>query len=266
MKNILLIIIISGFSLHDFAQSDSSHSVARSTQHPSILQPSASRPAADSSLAQAFQFTDSVFNRAEFTYEIVEPDLPADMQSILTRFNNAVAANKEWFLEYRNKNATADQPLPYNARFGITATEYNRLLHLEKAAPHFITIAQQKITVQRQNDHIYFKGNDESRILDYLMIDPQHQAITFVGDTLLFAGAMNVNQRTPFGLSQGYVWRLEKADIPSTLQAGKVTARVVEINLGLTNDASPKIFLLIKYQDMQEGVTRADLDLIGFVH
>ena len=251
MKNILLIIMVFGFSFHDFAQSG------------------LSRSAADSSLAQAFLFIDSAFNRAEFTYDIIEPDLPADMQSILNRFNNAVAANREWFLEYRKKYVTTDQPLPYNARFGITVSEYNRVLNLEKTAPHFTTIAQQKVTIQRRNDHIYLKSDGESRILDFLTIDPQPQVITFVGDTLLFAGAMNINQRASFGLTQGYVWRLEKADIQSTLQAGKVTARVVEINLGLTSDTisnQSKIFLRIKYQDMQDGVTRADLDLIGFVH
>ena len=217
------------------------------------------------SLEQAFHFTDSLFNRAEFTYDIAEPDIPKDIQSILARFSDAVSADKEWFIDYRNKNAAGGQPLPYNERFGITPGEYVRIQQLEKVPPRMITISQQKVTVSRENNVIHFKGDGEALILKYLEIDLQQQKLIFAGDTIPFAGAMNAAQLSPFRLTKGHMWRLEMADLKSTLQTDKITARVVELDLGLP-DETGRTFLRIKYQDMQSGVTRADMDLTGFVH
>jgi hypothetical protein len=231
----------------------------------SIPPPSTPAPTPDSLLAQAFHFTDSVFDRPEFTYDIAEPDIPKDMQSILIRFNDAVTADKQWFIDYRNKYAAGGQPLPYNERFGITRAEYQRVQRMEKVPPHLVSVSRQKVTVSRENNNIRFKGSDETRILDYLEIDLQQQKIIFAGDTLHFAGTMNASQLLPFSLTQGYRWRMEIADLKNTLQTNKVTARVVEVTLGLPLD-SGKTFLRIKYQDMQAGETRADMDLIGYVH
>ncbi|HEY4289110.1 MAG TPA: hypothetical protein VGN00_18535 [Puia sp.] len=215
--------------------------------------------------ARAFHFTDSLFNRPEFTYDIAEPDISKDIQSILARFSDAVTANKEWFIDYRNKYAASGQSLPYNERFGITPGEYVRIQQLERVPPRMITISQKKVTISRENNVIHFKGDGEALIFNYLEIDLQQQKIMFAGDTLPFAGAMNAVQLSPFHLIQGYMWRLERADLKSTLQDNKITARVVELDLGLPAETG-KTFLRIKYQDMQSGVTRADMDLTGFVH
>lgn len=219
----------------------------------------------DSTLARALRFTDSVFDRSDLTYDIAEPDIPKDMQSILIRFSDAVSANKDWFIDYRNKYATGGQSLPYNERFGITRDEYRRVQQLEKMPPRLVTVSQQKVTVSRQNDDIRFRSDGESVILGYLEIDLRRQKVIFAGDTLVFSGAMDASQLSPLRLVQCYTWRLEKADLKNTLQTDKVTARVVEVDLGLPLDAG-KTFLRIKYQDMQAGVMRTDMDLTGFVH
>lgn len=216
-------------------------------------------------LKQAFLFTDSLFNRPEFTYDIAEPGISKDLQFILLRFNNAVSKNKEWFIEYRNKYAVGGQSLPYNERFGITPEEYLRIQQMEKTPPRLITLAQQKVTVSRENKVLHFKGSGETLVFNYLEIDEQQQKIIFAGDTLLFAGAMTGTQLSPFHLTEGYIWRLERADLNSTLQTDKITARVVEFDLGLPAETG-KTFLRIKYQDLQSGVTMADMDLTGFVH
>jgi hypothetical protein len=226
---------------------------------------SPAQPLDSTSLAQAFHFTDSLFGRAEFTYDIAEPDISKDIQSILARFSSAVSADKEWFIDYRNKYAAGGQPLPYNERFGITPGEYMRIQQLEKIPPRMITISQQHVTTTRESNIIHFKGDGEALILNYLEIDLQQQKIIFAGDTLPFAGAMNAALRVPFHLTKGYIWRLEKADLKTTLQTDKITARVVELDLGLPAE-NGRTFLRIKYQDLQSGMTRADMDLTGFVH
>ena len=219
----------------------------------------------DSTSLAAFHFTDSLFDRAEFTYDIAEPDISKDIQSILARFSSAVSADKEWFIDYRNKYAAGGQTLPYNERFGITPGEYMRIQQLEKVPPRMITISQQHVAITRESNVIHFKGDGEAIILNYLEIDLQQQKIIFAGDTLLFGGAMNAALRVPFHLTKGYIWRPEKADLKTTLQTDKITARVVELDLGLPAETG-RTFLRIKYQDMQSGMTKADMDLTGFVH
>jgi len=276
MKNILLISSLTVFSCltkPTFAQSvqpqpaqssSTAPAPSASPTHPASALSYISRTPGNSDSLQALHFIDSIFNRPAFTFDIAEPDIPKDMQSIIIRFNNAVAADKQWFLDYRDKNAVGGS-LPYNERFGITREEYQRVQRLELFPPRLITLSQQTAAVDRHDGNIHFKGEGEIRILDYWEIDLRQQKLIFAGDTLPFAGTMIGNQLSPFGLTQGYVWRLEKADLKNTLQAGKVTARVVEIDLGLPKDTT-KIFLRIKYQDMQEGVTRAEMDLTGFIH
>ena len=51
----------------------------------------------------AFGFFDSVFARPSFLFARLEPGMPAGMDTILLRFNTAVAANRQWFNAYRDK-------------------------------------------------------------------------------------------------------------------------------------------------------------------
>ena len=263
MKKIPVIILCTVCSVihgSSFAQSGSSAQTGSPARGRDSAQPQDS-----TSLAQAFHFTDSLFDRGNFTFDIAEPDISKDIQSILARFSNAVSADKEWFIDYRNKYAAGGQPLPYNERFGITPGEYLRIQQLEKIPPRMITISQQKVTISRESNVIHFIGDGEALILKYLEIDLRQQKIIFAGDTLPFGGAMNAGQLSPFRLTKGYIWRMEKADLQTTLQTDKITARVVELDLGMPAE-NGRTFLRIKYQDMQSGVIRADMDLTGFVH
>ncbi len=93
---IVFFIFVSFFHGSTFAQSGSAVQAGA---------PAQSQLRDSTSPAQAFHFTDSLFDRAEFTYDVAEPDIPKEIQSILARFSNAVSADKEWFIDYRNKYA-----------------------------------------------------------------------------------------------------------------------------------------------------------------
>jgi len=216
-------------------------------------------------LVRALRFVDSVLGRT-FTYGIAGPDIPKDEKDILTRFDSAIAANRQWFEEYRSKFAATGQPLPYNERFGVSAEEYQRLQQLGKQSPRLVVIARKNVTVARERNVLHFRGEDEARIFGYLEVDLQQQRIVFAGDTLPFAGAMKADQMAAFRLTRGYSWRFQKVDVNSTIQNYKVTARVVEIDMGVLSDGGGSGgFLRIKYQDMKEGVSQADLDMTGFI-
>ncbi|MBS1604243.1 MAG: hypothetical protein JST42_16370 [Bacteroidetes bacterium] len=226
-------------------------------------QTGANQPGTIAGLVGAFRLVDSVIGRT-FTYGIAGPDIPKEVKDILGRFDSAVGANKQWFEEYRKKFSAGDKPLPYDARFGISAEEYQRLQQLEKQPPGLVIIAEKNVTVARERNVLHFRGEDEARIFGYLEADLQQQRIIFAGDTLPFAGPMKAGQLAAFHLTQGYSWRFQKVDVNSTLQNYKVTARVIEIDMGVAADGG-RTFFRIKYQDMKEGVNQADLDLTGFV-
>jgi hypothetical protein len=222
-------------------------------------------------LVRAFRFVDSVLGRSAFTYDVTGPDIPADVKVILVRFDSAVAADKKWFDEYRKKYVSggqagsAGQLLPYNERFGISREEYGRLQQLEKQPPRLVTLAQKSVTVVREKNVLHFRGEGEARIFAYLEVDLQQQRIIFAEDTLPFVGPMSAGQLASLQLVQGYSWRFRKVDVNSSLQSYKITARVVEVDMGVPAEGG-RTFLRINYQDMKEGVSQADLDLTGFVH
>ena len=260
-------------------------------------------------LDSAIHFADSIFHHPTILYQLVEPDLPADIQSIVIRFNNAIVANSQWFQDYRADYA--GKPLPYNQRFGISAAEYQRLQTLQNTPPQLVPADTQQVTVARDAGFIQFHTSGDVRLLDFLLIDPKNNILVFGGDTVPFLGHTVTTASNPYGEWEGYTWRLEKADAASTIATSLVTARVIEINMGLappqtptgntpaqTQPAQPgqpmqpeqthptqptqpqthptqppqpqstphnRIFLRLKYQDMQEGTTKANLELIGYL-
>ena len=236
----------------------------------------------------AIHFADSIFHQPNFLYEEVETGIPPDIQPILLRFNNALVANRQWFEEY--KNTYAGQPLPYNQRFGISAGEYRRL---QSFTPQLVPVDTQKVNVVHEAGYIRFHGVDSSfQLLDYMQIDLKNQLLVYGADTIPLVGRTSAPASSPYGEWQGFTWRLEKADAAGTLASSRVTARVIEINMGLTAPgsspsiaqpaapsiaqpaappsgqptASPqRVFLRVKYQQMQEGNTTANLEMVGYV-
>ncbi|MDO6429251.1 hypothetical protein Q4E93_01545 [Flavitalea sp. BT771] len=222
------------------------------------------RVAAQSPQSEAFTLIDSLLQAGDARFEITEFDFPPDVLRILLRFNNAVAANKDWFTEY-SSHAVAGQPLPYDEKFGITRGEYDRIKNMDKLHPALKIVDTQKITILHRDGKISFKGEGEGRVLNYLEFDVGHQALTFAGDTIPFSRNMNTTFVIAYGLSNSYTWRLEKTDVNKTLQANQLTARVVEVDLGIRQPDN-KLLLRILYQDMENGVSHANLDLAGYIH
>jgi hypothetical protein len=236
----------------------------------------------------AIHFADSIFRQPTLEYQLVQPDIPTDIQSILVRFNNALVNNKEWFQQYRT--AYAGKPLPYNQRFGITPDEYKQLQNIEQAPSQLVPVDTQQIKVIREAGYIRFTTDGDIHLLDYLQIDLKKNFVVFGGDTIPLVGHTVTAATSPYGEWEGYTWRLQKADAASTLATSRVTARIVEINMGLTpprgqqqhplaDSSQPvqgqpqqtppqtnrKTFLRLKYQDMRDGETKANLELVGYL-
>ena len=212
----------------------------------------------------AMAFADSLFHASSCDLLITEFDFPPDIREILLRFNNAITANKEWFTAY-SSHLSPGQPLPYDEKFGITQGEYERIKSMDKVHPALKVVDTQRISILRQDDKISFKGEGEGRVLDYLEFDLGKNVLLFAGDTMPFAAGVHTNTAMAYGLFNSYTWRLQRTDVSNGFQADQVSARVVEIELGL-HQSDNKPLLRIQYQDMDHGVTRANLDLAGYIH
>ncbi|HEY4207833.1 MAG TPA: hypothetical protein VGM31_13510 [Puia sp.] len=211
----------------------------------------------------AMAFADSLFRASDFDLVLTDFDFPADIREILLRFNNAISANKAWFTAY-SRGVAPGQALPYNEKFGISSTEYERIKSLDKVHPALKVVDTQRITVIRADDGIGFKGEGEGRILGYLEFDLGKKALIFAGDTIPFAAGLHTTTAMAYGLYDSYTWRLQRTDVSGGLQADQLTARVIEIELG-RHESDNKPLLRIQYQDMDHGVSRANLDMAGFI-
>jgi hypothetical protein len=217
----------------------------------------------------AFGFFDSIFARPSFLFARLEPGLPAGMDTILLRFNTAVAANRQWFNAYKDKYTASGQQLPYDPHFGITYMEYRRILELAHAPIRLAPADSQLITVLREGGLVHFRSAGENHLLDYLLVDPGHQQLLYGGDTIPFAGLSDPGLANRIGLTattwQGYSWRLEKTDIATGIAGLHVAARVVQIDLGLPQGQINPLFR-IHYEQLKADSTVSGFDLIGFIH
>jgi hypothetical protein len=218
----------------------------------------------------AFGFFDSVFARPSFLFARLEPGLPAGMDTILLRFNTAVAANRQWFNAYKDKYAASGQQLPYDPHFGITYMEYRRILELAHAPIRLAPADAQQVTVLKEDGLVHFRSAGENHLLDYLLVDPAHQQLLYGGDTIPFAGLSDPGLVNRIGLTttttwQGYSWRLEKTDIATGIAGLHVAARVVQIDLGLPQGQTNPL-IRIHYEQLKADSTVSSFDLVGFIH
>jgi hypothetical protein len=248
-----------------------------------ILTAAAAFPQALADRKAAFGFFDSVFARPSFLFTKLEASLPIGMDTLLLRFNTAVAANREWFNAYKDKYATSGQQLPYDPHFGITYKEYLRILDLAHAPIHLAPADTQLVTVLREGGLVHFKSGGENHFLDYLLVDPGHQQLLYGGDTIPFAGLSDPGLANRIGLTapgdtstgsatgappslwQGYSWRLEKTDIASGIDGISVAARVVQIDLGQTTGQTSPV-IRIHYEQLKADSTVSNFDLVGYIH
>ncbi|MBS1663769.1 MAG: hypothetical protein JST68_22180 [Bacteroidetes bacterium] len=79
----------------------------------------------------AFGFVDSVFRPSTVIFEINELRPPDSILAIMIKFNNAIAANKEWAAEYMNK-VDIGRTIPANRYF--LRIEYQEIAAGEKKA------------------------------------------------------------------------------------------------------------------------------------
>jgi len=116
----------------------------------------------------AFSFVDSIFLSSTVTFEINELRPSDSLLAIMIKFNNAIAANKEWASEYMNKYYVPGEGMPYDEKFGITKEEYDKIKNADGTSYKLNKVKSERLVVTKANSCISFEGNDSFRVLNYL--------------------------------------------------------------------------------------------------
>jgi hypothetical protein len=192
----------------------------------------------------AFGFVDSVFRPSTVIFEINELRPPDSILAIMIKFNNAIAANKEWAAEYMNKYYVPGQGTPYNEKFGITKEEYDRIKNAEGTPYSLRKVKSEKLLVARENSCISFEGNDSFRILNHLFFCGHSKTVIFGKDTISFAGELTAAVSTPFGKWHGYRWHYEKSNQSNDaeIKIHELSSKIIEIDIGRTIPANRYFF------------------------
>jgi hypothetical protein len=213
---------------------------------------------------EAFAFADSVFTHAHFTFEVNEMIAPEDLQQIMLKINNAMAADKAWATEYINKYYKAGAGMPYNEKMGVTKEEYEKVKSLDKIPLKLQKIRSEDISVIRENSRLDFKSSTDDRILESLEFNLDTKELIFGNDTIPFSAEINTASSAGFGKWHGYSWVLEKTNQQDNVRADQLTSKSVVIYLGKTIPGE-RTFLRINYIQVEKGQSKANLDLMGFI-
>jgi hypothetical protein len=215
----------------------------------------------------AFGFIDSVFQSSTATYEINELRPSDSLLAIMIKFNNAIAANKDWAAEYMNKYYVPGEGAPYNEKFGITKAEYEMIKKSDASSYKLNKVKSEKLIITKADSCISFEGNDSFRVMNYLIFCGHSKTVTFGKDTVFFAGEITAPSSAPYGQWHGYRWHYEKSDQKSEgdINIHQLSAKIIEVDIGRTIPGN-RILLRIEFQQIEKGEKKAYMDLMGFIN
>ena len=155
---------------------------------------------------------ESYLPRGSVAAKVMELALPARAAELATKIQAAVAADAEWWREHIKK-AVPGEPLPYDARLGLTAAEYQEYLTLA-AAPVLQQAGRLELTfdwVTRST--VVVTANDPALEMGTLQLDlSRDQVETSYGVLAQRSKVDNTSAHSPTGPWRGFAWRLEKGD------------------------------------------------------
>ncbi len=136
---------------------------------------------------------------------IVEPTVAKQDQAISKQFQLAVQNNMDWFKHYVTSNK-AGEPLPYNAKMGVTQAQYEQLLHMKA---DLVEKAPIEITVRRGADgSVAFASTDPGAEALRGTTFPADEKVpeTPFGKLTVFNEIHQTDANAPFGVWNGVEW------------------------------------------------------------
>ncbi|MBS1773608.1 MAG: hypothetical protein JST82_12175 [Bacteroidetes bacterium] len=212
----------------------------------------------------AINVVEVILETGKYNFQILDVDVPKDIEDITRRFAIAVNSNSKWFAEYtvRHKNET---PLPYDERLGITKEEYDKLskkFTVEKDTK-FKVVKTEFFEIIQKDNKIRFNGNGVLSTWNDVNIDLRNKSVLFMGIELPYNRETQTKENDPL-YWHGYTWRRETGDAESMLKYHNSDYTLLEISVGTLN-ANKKPFLNFKKMVFENGQPKVKYQYFGYL-
>jgi hypothetical protein len=215
------------------------------------------------SIKNAFAFVDSLLEPGLHNYDIVDFEYPKDLQDLMIKMNNAIAANKQWYVDYAKKNYIPGEGIPYDTLFGITKDEFNRLKHIDTVQTILKVLASGKVDISKESNRVAFKSQGASALFDYIKIDLPENLMVLESDTISFDHFLHVTSNKRMGPWKGYIWSKKATNIMNTGRLEDTNAKMIDLIFGRLMEGQR--FIRIKYQLIKKGETLANSDILFYL-
>lgn len=135
---------------------------------------------------------------------------------LMKKFQSAIKENYDWFLEYM-KTVPEGEPMPYNAKLGLTKEEYTELMAFMNNV-EVVSTGKEEIVIEIKDNFIRFKSHNKLAGLDSLIIDLKSNIVTFGQYKMTFADTLNIttDQNGLKSKWTGYSWKFEDPKIQTS--------------------------------------------------
>lgn len=196
--------------------------------------------------------------------DIMDGVLQNPRQAELTKkFQSAIKENYDWFLEYM-KTVPEGEPLPYNAKLGLTKEEYIELMGFMDNV-EVVSTGKEDIVIEVKDDFIRFKSQNKLADLDSIIIDLKNNIITFGQYKMAFADTLNITTDKN-GLKskwKGYSWRFEvpkNLDISDLKDLSTLSMIQYKFTIGRL-EKNGKTYMSLKGREVEDGAKTVDFEL-----
>lgn len=196
--------------------------------------------------------------------DIMDGVLQSPRQVELTkRFQTAIKENYDWFLEYM-KTIPKGEPMPYNAKLGLTKEEYTELIGFMNNV-EVVSTGKEDIFIQIKDDFIRFKSYNKLAAFDSLMIDLKKNIVIFGQYKMVFADTLNIttDQNGLKSKWTGYSWRFEdpkNLDISNLKNQSTLKMIHYKFTIGQL-EKNGKTYMSLKGREVKGGTKTIDFEL-----
>ena len=192
--------------------------------------------------ATAVNFAESLFTSGNHKLEILEKNIPADLREIIINYRKAVQDSIEWYNIYSQEHKN-EVPLPYHKNFGITEADYNRM-NSEFPTLKMKVKTTKEFVVNKANDQIALKGNDNFTLLDAIIFDTKNKSLAIDGQQIPYKGEIDEKDESGIGAWKGYDWKLEIGNMADVKAFKPVDYTMIDLAIGKTMDNK----IIVRYQ------------------
>jgi len=119
---------------------------------------------------------ESILPRDGASLDVMQPAVPGRLDELTRKAHQAVASDPTWFAEHL-KMAERGQPLPYDEKLGLTASEYDELLALAKAGT-MMPVAHVGLSLSRTDGRVVFEFGEDFPGMETVELDLNNDTVS----------------------------------------------------------------------------------------